>query len=145
MLQLRIASKNLSRTWSRSQQKPNSVCLRAIHATANALLKIVIISSLSQCTTKDISCISTVQHCSDTHTVRGQVALMKILQSHRKVSEAGKVTVSSVLLITLFEERLGTWTCDTFFLGLLEWRSQINDRLYACACVLVSLLDTVIY
>lgn len=72
-----------------------------------------------------------MQPCSDTHILRGQVVLMKILQSRRKVSEAAKVTLSSVLLITLFED--GTWTCDTFLLGLLQWRSPVNDRM--CVCV----------
>ena len=48
-----------------------------------------------------------------------QVVLMKMLQSstsgrdqqsQRKVNEAAKVTLSSMLLIAVFEERVETWT-----------------------------------
>lgn len=68
---------------------------------------------------------------------------MKILQRQRKVSKAAKVTLSSVHLITLFEERLETWTCDTFLLGLLQWRSPVNDsliRVYVWWCHYQTLL-----
>lgn len=41
-------------------------------------------------------------------------------QSQRKVNEAAEVTLSSMLLIAVFEERAETWTCDRFSLGLLQ-------------------------
>lgn len=41
-------------------------------------------------------------------------------QSQRKVNEAAEVTLSSMLLIAVFEERVETRTCDMFSLGSLQ-------------------------
>lgn len=65
----------------------------------------------------------------ETHTFRDQVALMKILlgcmsrpvsRGRGKVIQAAEVTLSSMFLIALFEERVEIWTCHTFSLGLVQ-------------------------
>lgn len=88
-------------------------------------------------------CNSTVHSCLDANT--SQVALMKILQScmsraasgaRERSSEAAEVTLSSMLLIAVFEERVETWTCDRFSLGLLPQKDPLNDSPErVCVCV----------
>lgn len=46
-------------------------------------------------------------------------------QSQRKVNEAAEVTLSSMLLIAVFDEMVET--CDRHSLGLLQSQGPIND------------------
>lgn len=63
---------------------------------------------------------------------------MKIWQqSWGKVNKAAEVTLGSMLLIAVFEERVETATCDAFSLGSPQRRDPINDSVYVqyvCAC-----------